>query len=123
MGGFSLIVLVDAGHSLLAWVLIFDRGKDRGVVLCFLYFAWKFAYVCVCVCVGVCVHIRTHTHALHVRYSDVSPAPGWYDPQVFLHCTKLQDRVDIPIPTHRNHQPYNLYLQASGPLSDHIAHR
>jgi len=55
VGGFSLIVLVDAGHSLLAWVLIFDRGKDRGVVLCFLYFAWKFAYVCVCVCVGVCV--------------------------------------------------------------------
>ena len=27
-----------------------------------------------------------------------------YDPQVFLHRTQLQDRVDTPKPTHRNSQ-------------------
>jgi len=59
MGGFSLIVLVYAGHSLLARVVILSRGKDRGVVLCFLYFAWEFAYVSVCEC--DCAYTHTHT--------------------------------------------------------------
>jgi len=28
----------------------------------------------------------------------------WYDPQVFLYRTKLQDRLDTPKPTYRNRQ-------------------
>jgi len=37
----------------------FEQRKDRGVVLCFLYFAWEFAYVSVCEC--DCAYTHTHT--------------------------------------------------------------
>jgi len=42
----------------LEWGFIFDRRRDRGVVLCLLYFwrGWE------CTCVYVCVHTHTHTH-------------------------------------------------------------
>jgi len=42
----------------LAWGVIFDRGTDRGIVLCLLYFwrGWE------CTCVYVCVYAHTHTH-------------------------------------------------------------
>jgi len=40
----------------------------------------------------------------------------WYDPQVLFHCTQLQDRVDTPIPTHKNYQQKHGSIQ-SIPLS------
>jgi len=66
-----VIELVYAGHSLLAWKVVFDRKRDRGVCLYLLNFDGDLkVYVCVCVC------ICTRTHTLHVRYLDVSRGVG-----------------------------------------------
>ena len=41
-------------------------------------------------------HARSHTSK--------DPLYVGHDPQVFLYRIKLQDRLDTPKPTHRNHQ-------------------
>ena len=52
----------------LAWGVIFDRRKDRGVVCIFFIFN---AGESVCGC--MCVYTHTHTHTAQTGYSDVSP--------------------------------------------------
>jgi len=55
------VQLVYGSTCCLAWGIIFDRSKGRGVVC---VFSIKF-FTRVGVYVGVCVCIRTHTHTLH----------------------------------------------------------
>ena len=55
----------------LAWGVIFDRRKDRGVVCVFSIFN---AGGSVCGC--TCVYTHTHTRIAQMRYSDVSPGVG-----------------------------------------------
>ena len=54
----------------MAWGVIFDRRKDRGVVCVFSILTRVGVYV------GVCVCIRTHTHTVQMGYLDVSPGVG-----------------------------------------------
>jgi len=62
------VQLVYESTCCLAWVVIFDRRKDRGVVCVFSIFK---AGGSVCGC--MCVYTRTHTHTTQMGYSDVSP--------------------------------------------------
>ena len=55
----------------MAWGVIFDRRKDRGVDCVFSIFN---ASGSVCVC--VCVYMHTHTHSAQMGYLDVSPGVG-----------------------------------------------
>jgi len=51
----------------LAWGVIFDRRRDRGVVCVFSIFNAGGSR---------CVYTHTHTHTAHMRYSNVSPGVG-----------------------------------------------
>jgi len=66
-GGVELVYEITC---CLAWGLIFDRGKDRGVVCVFCILN---AGGSVCGC--MCVYTRTHTHTAQMGYSDMSPGP------------------------------------------------
>jgi len=55
----------------LAWGVIFDRRRDRGVVCVFSIFN---AGGSVCGC--RCVYTHTHTHTAQMGYSDVGPGVG-----------------------------------------------
>jgi len=61
--------LVYQGTCCLAWGIIFDRRKDRGVVCVFSIFD---AGGSVC----GCMWMYTHTHTAQMGYSDVSPGVG-----------------------------------------------
>jgi len=63
--------LVYKSTCCLAWGVIFDRRKDRGVVCVFSIFD---AGGSVCGC--MCVHTHTHTHTAQMGYSVVSPGVG-----------------------------------------------
>ena len=60
--------LVYESTYCLAWGIIFDRRKDRGVV-CVLSFFNAGGSVCGC----ICVYTHTHAHTAQIGYSDVSP--------------------------------------------------
>ena len=62
--------LVYESTSCLAWGVIYDRRRDRGVVCVFSIFNAG-GNVCGCRCVYTHTHTRTHT--AHKGYSDVSP--------------------------------------------------
>jgi len=66
--GWGGIQLIYESTCCLAWGVIFDRRKDRGVVCLFSIFnaGWS---VCGC----MCVYTHTHTHTAQMRYSVVSP--------------------------------------------------
>jgi len=54
----------------LAWGVIFDRSRDRGVqVVCVFSIFNAGGSVCGC----RCVYAHTHTHTAHMGYSIVSP--------------------------------------------------
>jgi len=63
--------LVYKGTCCLAWRVIFNTGRDRGVVCVFSIFK---AGGSVCGC--TCVYTRTLTNTAHMGYSDVSPRAG-----------------------------------------------
>jgi len=65
------VQLVYESACCLAWEVIFDRRKDRGVVRVFSIFN---AGGSVCGC--VCVYTHTHTHTAQMGCSDVSPGVG-----------------------------------------------
>jgi len=65
------VQLVYEGTSFLAWGVIFDRRRDRGVVCVFSIFK---AGGSVCGC--MCVYTHTHTHTAQIGYSIVSPGVG-----------------------------------------------
>jgi len=65
------IQLVYESTCCLAWGVIFDTRKDRGVVCVFSIFN---AGGSVCGC--RCVYMHTHTHTAQMRYSIVSPGVG-----------------------------------------------
>jgi len=65
------VQLVYVSVCCLAWGIIFDRRKDRGVVCVFSIFN---AGGSVCGC--VCVYTHTHTHTTKMGYLDVSPRVG-----------------------------------------------
>jgi len=65
------VQLVYERTCCLAWGIIFDTRKDRGVVFCLLYFN---AGGSVCGC--ICVYTHTHTHIAQMEYSFVSPGFG-----------------------------------------------
>ena len=65
------VQLVYENACCLAWGVVFDRGKDRGVVCVFSIFNAG-GRVCVC----VCVYTRTHTNAAQMGCLDVSPGVG-----------------------------------------------
>jgi len=60
--------LVYGSTCCLAWGVIFDRRKDRGVVCVFSIFNTG-GSVCGC----MCVYTHTHTHTAQMGYSDVIP--------------------------------------------------
>ena len=62
----GVVQLVYESTRCLAWEVIFDRRKDRGVVCVFSIFN-----ACGSVCGCMCVYTHTHTHT--AGYSDVSP--------------------------------------------------
>jgi len=65
------VQLVYESTCCLAWGVIFDRRKDRGVVCVFSIFnAGGSVYGC------VCVYTHTHTHTAQMGYLDVSPGVG-----------------------------------------------
>jgi len=61
------VQLVYEGACCLAWGVIFDKRKDRGVVCVFSIFD---AGESVCGC--TCVYTHNHTHTAQTGYSDVS---------------------------------------------------
>jgi len=61
------VQLVYEGTCYLAWGVIFDRRRDRGIVCVFSVFN---AGGSVCGC--GCVYTHTHTHTAHTGYSDWS---------------------------------------------------
>ena len=61
------VQLVCEGTYGLAWGVIFDGRKDRGVVCVSLFFNAGGS-----VCGHVCVNTHTHTHAAQTGYLDVS---------------------------------------------------
>ena len=65
------VQLVYESACYLAWGVIFDRRKDRGVVCVFSVFKAGGS-----VCVRVCVYTHTHTHTAQMACSDVSPGVG-----------------------------------------------
>jgi hypothetical protein len=65
------VQLVYEGTCCLAWGVIFDRRRDRGVVCVFSIF---YAGGCVCGC--MCVYTHAHTHTAQMGYSVVSPGVG-----------------------------------------------
>ena len=65
------VQLVYESACCLAWGVIFDRRKDRGVVCVFSVFNAGGN-----VCVRVCVYTHTHTHTEQMGYLDVSPGVG-----------------------------------------------
>ena len=65
------VQLVYESACCLAWGVIFDRRKDRGVVFVFSIFNAGGS-----VCVRVCVYTHTHTHTAQMGYLDVSPGVG-----------------------------------------------
>jgi len=65
------VQLVYESACWLAWGVILDRRKDRGVVCVFSIFNAG-GRVCVC----VCVYTRTHTNAAQMGCLDVSPGVG-----------------------------------------------
>ena len=73
MGGgpTSVLLLQYEGTCCLAWGLIFDRRRGRGVVCVFSIFD---ADGSVCGCRRVYMH--THAHTAHMGYLDVSPGVG-----------------------------------------------
>jgi len=59
------VQLVYESACCLAWEVIFDRRKDKGVVCVFsIINAGGSVRVCVCVCVCIRTHTR-YTHTLH----------------------------------------------------------
>jgi len=62
------------GTCCLVWGVIFNRGRDRGVV-CVISIFWR---VCRCgsICVCMCMYMPTHTHTLHVGCLDVMSGVG-----------------------------------------------
>jgi len=62
------VYLIHESTCCLAWGVIYDRRRDRGVVCDFSIFN---AGGSVCGCGCVCKH--AHTHTAHMGYSDVSP--------------------------------------------------
>jgi len=72
----------------LAWGVIFDRRKDRGVVCVFSIFsAGRSVREC------MCVYTHTHTHTARMGYSDVSPGLGMRD----LEGPKNPDELNLGI--------------------------
>jgi len=67
-GGF---LLVYESACCLAWGVILDRRKDRGVICVFSIFNVG-GSVCGC----VCVYTHIHTHTAQMGYLDVSPGVG-----------------------------------------------
>ena len=65
------VQLVYESACCLAWGVIFDRRKDRGVVCVFSIFKAVGS-----VCVRVCVYTHTHTHTAQMEYLDLSPGVG-----------------------------------------------
>ena len=65
------VQLVYQSACCLAWGVVFDRRKDRGIVCAFSIFNTG-GSVCVC----VCVYTHTHTHTTQMGYLDVSPGFG-----------------------------------------------
>jgi len=65
------VQLVYESACCLAWGIIIDRRKDRGVVCVFSIFN---AGGSVCGC--VCVYTHIHTHTALIGYLDVSPGVG-----------------------------------------------
>jgi len=67
----GVVQLVYESTSCLAWGVIFDRRRDRGVVCVFSIFkAGGSVYGC------RCVYSHTHTHTAQMGYSDVGPGVG-----------------------------------------------
>ena len=65
------VQLVYERACCLAWGVVFDRRKDRGVVCVFSIFnAGGSVYGC------VCVYTHTRTHTTQMGYWDVSPGVG-----------------------------------------------
>jgi len=69
-GGVQLVWVYES-TCCLAWGVIFDIRKDRGVVC---VFSISYAGGSVCGCMCVCTH--THTHTAQMGYSDVSSGVG-----------------------------------------------
>ena len=67
------VQLVYEGTCSLAWGVVFDRRRDRGVVCVFSIFN---AGGSVCECMCVYTHTHTHTHTAQMGYLDVSPGVG-----------------------------------------------
>jgi len=67
------VELVYENTCCLAWGVIFDRRKDRGVVYVFSICNLN-AGGSVCGC--MCVYTHTRTHSTQMVYSDVSPGVG-----------------------------------------------
>jgi len=65
------VQLVYESACCMAWGVIVDRTKDRGVVCVFSIFN---AGRSVCRC--VCVYTHTHSHATQMGYLDVRPGVG-----------------------------------------------
>jgi len=65
------VQLVFEGTCCLAWGVIFDRRRDRGVVCVFSIF---YAGGSVCGC--MCVYTHAHTHTAQMGYSVVIPGVG-----------------------------------------------
>ena len=80
--------LVYEGTCCLAWGILFDRRRDRGVVCVFSIFK---AGGSLCAC--RCLYTHTHTHTAHMGYSDVSPGVGMRH----LECPKNPDGLNLGI--------------------------
>jgi len=92
------VQLVYESACCLAWGVIFDSRKDRGVVCVFSFFN---AGGSVCGC--VCVYTHTHTHNAQMGYSDVSPGVGMRHPEGPKNSDGLNLGIHIVVYVYRVH--------------------
>ena len=82
------VQLVYEGTCCLAWGLIFDGQRDRGIVCVFsILNAGVSVYEC------MCLYTHTHTHTAHMGYSVVSPGFG----MKHLEAPKNPDALNLGI--------------------------
>jgi len=98
------VQLVYESACCLAWGVIFDKRKDRGVVCAFSIFNAGGS-----VCGSVCVYMHTHTHTTQMGCLDVSPGVG----NRHLEGSKNPDGLNLSIHIFVYVHKVHLYIYAN----------
>jgi len=103
------VQLVYESACCLAWGVIFDRSKDRGVVCVFSTFH---ASGSVCGCGWAYTH--THTYTTQMKYLDVSPGVGMRHLEGPKNPDGLNPGIHIFVYVYKVHMPVCIYMLRGG---------